>query len=312
MAVFDEYAAVGIKEDISDIIVNISPTKTPFQSMLGSEKVTQKLFQWQEDSLRAVASNAQPEGFTASSITVNPTVLRSNVTQILAETVAVSGTMDVVSTYGRAKESAYQMAKSAAQVKRDLENAMVGISQAAVVGSTGVARQMASYPQLLTAAGNAVFMGAATVLTEASLLTSLQNCYNAGAEPDTVSVTPNNALTIAGFAKAGAQRSRMINDNGANNTRVVNAVDVYMSPFGEVKVILNRFQKNLTPPTGIAYTLVYDSSMWLKATLRPWFRQALAITGDNTPQMIVGEFSLKHKNFLASSIVVDNSTATNF
>jgi len=99
MAIFDTYTLVGAKEDISDVIVNISPTKTPFQSMVGSEKVTQKLFQWQEDSLRAVASNAQIEGFTAAPITIAPTVLRNNQTQILAEAVQVSGTTDVTSTY---------------------------------------------------------------------------------------------------------------------------------------------------------------------------------------------------------------------
>jgi hypothetical protein len=152
-------------------------------------------------------------------------------------------------------------------------------------------------------------------MTEANLLTALQQCYGNGAEPDTVMVTPNNALTVAGFAKAVAPgatsaasvayRSRLI----GQETKLVNAVDIYMSPFGEVKVVLNRFLKNLTPPTGVAYTLVYDSSMWVKATLRPWFRQALAITGDFTPQMIVGEFSLKHKNFLASTLIIDNTAA---
>src|SRR5712664_1654849 len=131
MATFTSYDAVGLKEDISDIITNISPTKTPFQSMIGREKVTQRAFSWQEDSYRAQATNAQAEGFDATFITATPTVMRANNTQILAEAVQVSGSMDATSTYGRARESAYQLAKSAAQVKRDLEYALIGVDQAA-------------------------------------------------------------------------------------------------------------------------------------------------------------------------------------
>jgi hypothetical protein len=302
MAMITTYEAVGIKEDISDVITNISPTKTPFQSAIGNEKVTQTLFQWQEDSLRNVAVNAVAEGADASDATIVPTVMRSNVTQILQETVKVSGTMDVVSTYGRAKESAYQLAKSSAQVKRDLENAYVGTKQTKVTGddTTPTARKCAGY-QAQIAAGSITYTGAGPApLDEPHLLTALQNAYTAGADPSTVSVTPSNSLIVAAFAKASG-RYRTINDGSDTNTKVVNAVDLYVSPFGPVRVIINRFQA-----TGD--TLIYDPSMWSKATLRPWFRETLAKTGDSLRQQIVGEFSLKHKNFAASSLVVEGTT----
>jgi Family of unknown function (DUF5309) len=307
MALFTSYDAVGIKEDISDIITNISPTKTPFQSAIGNEKVTQKVFQWQEDTLRVVQTNANAEGFDASFITVTPTVMRSNTTQIFAEASQVSGTMDVTSTYGRAKESAYQLAKSAAQVKRDLENAMVGVNQAEVTGSDGVARQFASYSQQINTSPVAgfvspvVYMGVGNTLDEAHLLTALQDCYTNGADPNTISVTPANSVSVAAFAKA-AGRYRTIVDANSGNGKVVNAVDLYVSPFGETKVILNRFQKS-------TWTMVYDPSMWVKATLRPWFREVLAKTGDSLKQMIVSELSLKHKNWSASALIVDNATS---
>lgn len=326
MPVFTSYDAVGLKEDVSDIITNISPTKTPFQSMIGREKVTQKLFQWQEDSLRAAAVNAQVEGFDASFVTVTPTVMRSNVTQILAEASQVSGSMDVTSVYGRAKESAYQLAKSAAQVKRDLEVALVGQDQAAVTGSDGVARKMASYSELITNANNVTYSGASNVLGEVAMLTSIQNCYNNGAEPNTLMVTPANALNLAIFAKAGngtgfggtvasqiGSRQRFLQDNGDGEgpKTIVNAVDVYVSPFGELKVYINRFINGspLASGTTHPWTLVFNPSFWVLATLRPWFREVLAKTGDSIKQMIVGEFSLKHKNFLASSMVVDLATS---
>lgn len=341
---FDTYTAVGIKEDISDIITNISPTKTPFQSAIGSEKSTQKFFQWQEDSLRAAAANQQKEGFQVTAdlglATMVPTLLRNNVTQILAEVPEVTGTMDVTSTYGRARESAYQMAKSSAQVKRDLEIAFVGMGyQAPVNVNLATARVMGSYEyQIGQPAGNnlfvatqgvgsaadytnIVFTGAANGgFAEINLLQALQNCYNQGAEPNTVSIIPGRAIQVAGFAMAqtayagggsptaAASYRQRFNDSGT----ITNAVTMYKSPFGDVKIVLNRFQcgSPLAPSTQHVHTLVFDPSQWTKVTLRSWFREVLAKNGDSLRQMIVGEFSLKHKNWRASSVIVENVAPT--
>lgn len=310
MATFQTYQQVGIKEDISDIITNISPTKTPFQSDIGNEKVTQPLFQWQEDSLRAVngVAAAQIEGADATFVTVNPTVMRNNETQIFEEAVQVSGTADVVAVYGRAREMAYQMAKSAMQLKRDLENAYVGTAQALAVGSSGVARTMNGY-QTQIDASTISRMGAATNLSETVLLTVLQNCFTNGSDPSRIQVTPSNSLIVAAFAAASGRQRQIV--NGGDDKAIVNVVNLYVSPFGEQKVIVNRFLKAVGSPSGstAGNTLVYDPEMWSKATLRPWTRETLAKTGDSTKQMIVGEFSLKHKNFKSSGIVVDNAAS---
>lgn len=296
MATYQTYQTVGIKEDISDIISNISPTKTPFQTSIGNETIDNTLFQWQEDSLRAVAANLQVEGADASFITAAPTVMRNNRAQIMTEAVQVSGTLDRVSKYGRAKEMAYQMAKSAAALKRDLENAYVGTAQAAAVGSAAVAAQLAGY-QLQIAAANITYMGAVTPITEAKLLTSLQTVFTAGADPSIVQVTPSNSLVVAAFASA-AGRYRTISDSNSKSTTLVNVVNLYVSPFGETKVVINRFLK-------AGNTLIYEPDMWKKAVLRPWARETLAKTGDSSKMMLVGEFSLKHKNYLGSGIVVE-------
>ena len=44
MAVYTTYDQVGKAEDVSDIITDISPTATPFQSMIKSEKVAARVF----------------------------------------------------------------------------------------------------------------------------------------------------------------------------------------------------------------------------------------------------------------------------
>lgn len=303
MATYQTYQQVGIKEDVSDIITNISPTKTPFLSAIGTEKVTQPLFQWQEDSLRSVqgTGSAVVEGADATFITVDPTVMRTNHTQIFMEAVQVSGTADVVSVYGRAKDSAYALAKSAAALKRDLENALVGTAQANSAGNATGARTMAGV-QLQVASGNVNYMGTTVALTEAGLLVGLQAAFTAGAEPDTVFVTPSNSLIVAAFASA-AGRYRTLNTGTKGSQDVItNVVNLYVSPFGQTKVVIDRFLKAKN-------TLIIDTSMWSLATLRPWTRTSLAVTGDSSKQMIVGEFSLKHKNYSASAITVDTAAS---
>jgi hypothetical protein len=174
MANYQTYQMVGIKEQVSDVITNLSPRKTPFQNGIGNEKVTQPLFQWQEDSLRAPATNAAVEGADASFITVTPTVMRNNYTQIFTEAVQVSDRADIVSTYGRKREMAYQMAKSSAAIKRDREIALIGNAQVKASGSSSVASTLASFQQQLDSTTVTYSGSGATPLSEALLVTALR------------------------------------------------------------------------------------------------------------------------------------------
>jgi hypothetical protein len=108
-------------------------------------------------------------------------------------------------------------------------------------------------------------------------------------------VTPSNSVVLAGFA-AAAGRYRTI--TGSDSKKIVNVVNLYVSPFGEQKVEINRWLKAKN-------TLIYDPDMWTNVTLRPWERKDLAKTGDSTKAMLLGEFSLKHKNFFASAAVIE-------
>lgn len=301
--VYQTYTEVGIKEDVSDVITNISPRKTPFLSSIGNDKVTQPLFQWQEDSLRAVRDNtaAVPQGSDATLSAVVPTVMRQNYTQIFMDAVGVAGTVQATQAHGRGRELAYQMAKTAAQLKRDLENALVGTAQTAAAGSASVAGNMAGFQQQIDS-GNVYHAGASTNLSESLLVTALEGAYVAGADPSRIMVTPANSIIVAAFASAaGRYRTIPTEIKGASGT-IVNAVNLYVSPFGEQKVELNRFLR-------ASNTLIFEPDMWMLATLRPWTRETLAKTGDSEKQMLVGEFSLKHKNYKASSVIVDNSAS---
>lgn len=315
MTTYTTYEVIGKKEDVSDIITNIAPTTTPFQSMIGKESVNNVLFQWQEDTLANAAANAQFDGFDASSIAATPTTIRTSFTQILAKAIKVATTTDSVSRYGRAKETAYQLSKRAAELKRDLEFVLLnkqaggaGVLNNTTLTSIGNTAQTASdaartmksfqaqvdsttYSALLTKTG-----GTTTAMSEANLNTVLQALFNNGADPRYLMIPPGEALGIAGFASASGRYRFADNADAEAARRIINVIDVYVSPYGEVKVILNRFMATDDH-------LVFDPDMWKLCVLRPWTREPLAKVGDSERHMIVGEYSLKHKHYGASGII---------
>ena len=73
------HTAIGVREDLSDIIYDISPMDTPFMSNIARESADQPLTEWQTDALLdATAGNAQIEGDDATTSTATPTVRFNN------------------------------------------------------------------------------------------------------------------------------------------------------------------------------------------------------------------------------------------
>ena len=291
MAVYTSYDQVGKAEDVSDIITDITPTDTPFFSMIKSEKVNARVFEWQEDSLASAANNAQVEGAAFSAGTLTATTMRTNNTQILSKVFEVSATADAVKTYGRAKETAYQMSKALKEIKRDLERAYIGVDNAAVTGNSSTAREMASATQQISTDVDAG-TNATDPLTEAKLLTLGETVFNNGSDPSVFMIKPADAQIVAGFT-ASSGRNRTFNDG---NTSLVNVIDLYVSPYGEYKVVLNRHQ--LT-----THAFLIDPAMFRSSVLRPFARTLLGKTADGDTHAVVGEYSLKHMNFADSGMI---------
>ena len=126
MATYQTYTAIGMREDLSDVIYSISPTDVPFMSSIGKTKATAVLHEWQTDSLAAASlSNFTVEGATASDATMSPTTRIGNRTQIAQKTIKISGTLQSVDKAGRKSEKSYQLAKASSEIKRDMETSLL-------------------------------------------------------------------------------------------------------------------------------------------------------------------------------------------
>ena len=257
---FLTYDQVGKAEDVSSIITTITPSDTPFTSMIKSEKVNARTFEWMEDALPNAKDNKAVEGASFTNVARTATTLRSNNTQILTDVFEVSATADSIRLHGRAKETAYQLAKALKSIKRDLEFSFIGQDNTKVTGSSTVAREMDSIiPQISTdvdAGSNAT-----DALTEAKLLELGEDCYNNGSDPSVFMIKPADAQIVSGFTGASG-RYRNFNDG---NRTLVNVIDLYVSPYGEYRCVLNRHQKT-------THAFLIDPSMFRSCVLRPFTR----------------------------------------
>lgn len=289
---YKTYDQVGKRENVEDIIYDISPTATPFLSSIGSSTVNATLHQWQEDSLAAVGSNAAVEGADAGTASADPTVIKTNNTQIFTKVVQVSGTAEAVGKYGRSSELAYQIAKKGKEMKRDIEHAFVGARQTGTAGDGASARQMTSvHGQVDAATTNSDV--ANRDFTEALLLDVLQKVYQEGGDPNQVQVTPSHSVVVAEFAASSGRRRDI-----GEGKKLVNAVDIYVSPFGEVSVVPNRFLDANS-------ALVLDTEYWSRGVLRPMQTVVLAKTGDSDKRQMLTELTLVCENSKASGLIDD-------
>ena len=312
MATFTRYDAVGAREDLSDVIYNISPTDTPFMSTVGKTKATAVYHEWQTDSLAAVnTSNAAVEGATASDATMSPTTRVGNRTQISQKTVKISGTLEAVNKAGRKSEKAYQLAKASAEIKRDMEAILLS-NQAAASGNSTVARKLGGLQTWLSSnysggtngtAGSggttARVTGTDRSFTATLLNTVMQSAYTNGGSPTMLLVTPAQKVVASTFTGI-ATRYRDVPAN--QQAQIINAADVYVSDFGIIQIVPDRFIPN-ADNDDTAFLL--DTEMAAVAYLRPFQTVELAKTGDAELTQLLVEYTLEVKNEAAHGIISD-------
>ena len=306
---FDTYDSIGEREDLSDVIYNISPTDTPFLSSAAKTKSTAVLHEWQTDSLTAaVTDNAVIEGDQVTIDAISATTRLSNSCQILDKAICITGTQEAVDKAGRASEIAYQIAKKAKELKRDLESSLTS-NNAEVTGSATAARVMGGLRSWVatndvmgtsgTSGGlgnTAATNGTQRVFTETLLKSVIKSVWDAGGNPTMIMVGPFNKQKLSGFT---GNSTRF--DAGADAT-LYTSVDVYASDFGQLQVVPNRFSRDRD-------AWVLDMDYWGVAFLRDFTMHELSKTGDSEKRQLLLEATLESRNEAASGVVADVTTS---
>jgi hypothetical protein len=303
---FTTAAAIGNREDLTDVIYRITPTVTPFMSMCAKTKATNTLHEWQTQDLASAANNTQTEGDDAAAASHTATVRLNNKTQISAKTVRVSGTQQAMNSAGRKDELAYQMSLKSLELKRDMEFALtqnnvtasaprqtrglVGWAGDNTDGQTAVTAYVA--PVYTANPGTAQTDGTQRAFTESQMKNVLQLCFTAGGQPDTILLPPKAKQTFSTFTGNATRMDK------SEDAKLYASIDVYVSDFGDLKAVPSRFQRTRD-------VWILQADKWAVAYLRPFQTIELATTGDAYQREIIVEYALEARAPKASGSVVD-------
>lgn len=307
---FSTYDANGNREDLADIIYDISPTATPFLSAIAKVTATATNHEWQTDSLAAAdAGNARIQGDDATTTATSPTTRLGNYTQISDKVPRVTRTQRVVDSAGRGDELDYQIMKRGKELKRDMETILLA-NNAKVVGNDTTAAELAGVPAWL--ATNTDFGGTGAdptgdgtdartdgtqrAFTETQLKSVIQGCWDNGGEPDMIMLGSFNKQALSAFTGNAERRI------DAQDRELVATVDIYVSDFGQMRVVANRFQRARD-------CLVLQTDLWALAELDSFKEVPLAKTGDSDRVQLICEYTLESRNEAGSGIVADLTTS---
>ena len=302
-----------LREDLRDIIYDISPMDTIFMTSAGRGRAKSTIHEWQTDALVAAGANKAIEGddFSANTRT-QPTRLK-NYTQIVRKDIQVSGTSRAIDAAGFADQMAYHTSRAAKEIKRDMEFEFLNNNPASA-GTSPSPRVSGGVPNWIysgqhykassqtlqtttalvsgfaTATGGS-WANSATAYAEADLKDMLKLAWSTGGETDTVlcdSTAFNRFSTFTGVAT----RFRDVGSKQA--AQIIGYSDLYVSPYGTHKLVLSRYM-----PSGTAYCLQTD--MWEVAYLRNFMVSDIAKVGDVDRKMLLAEMTLVCKNPLANA-----------
>ena len=330
----------NVREDLTDVIYNISPTEVPAQANFGRGTSNQTFKEWQIDELAtAVGDNAHIDGDEFSGDPLNKASRIGNYHQISRKDLVVSRRANIVNKAGRKSEIAYQIAKLGKELRRDVETSIC-LRQAAVadggssvspraagigawirtnldLGATGTAPTLSipatseGYPNAAASAGTA------RALSELDILDIVRQCYDQGGNP--------NMIMLGTRLKQGFSQYLFDTPGGANGPRVatqyqdqgmspkggvtvVGAVDVYVTDFSVLDIVPNRFM-----PVGATASEVYilDTEYWEVSYLDGYKTETIAKVGDHERRMLLVDWTLCSLNEAASGAIgaVDDTAA---
>lgn len=315
---YSTYDVVGTREELADVIFNISPEDTPVVSNAGRGNVENTFYEHQTDELAAASTtNAHIEGDDITTYDASVATARiGNYTQIFRKTAMVARTTEAVNRAGRGGEMAYQVTKRGRELRRDLE-ATICANQGAVAGDDSTARKTGSllaYIKTNTSVGtnganpswgaiptDTRSDGDQRTFTEALLKTVLQAVWTEGGNLEMAVMGAHNKGVASAFAGIAEQRWQ-VTGRSPGQAVIIGAADIYVSDWGELAFVPNRFSRARD-------VLILDSELYSIQTLDDLQAYEMAKTGDATKRMLVMECGLRVNQEKGIGIVADLTTS---
>jgi Family of unknown function (DUF5309) len=318
----DRFGAVGVREDLADMIYLVAPETVPTYSMAARDPKTaeQTFHEYLRDTLRSPnPNNAAIEGDDATNTAKTPEQRVANFTQISQDTWGVSGTVEAVKKAGRGSELGKYRAKAFIEVKRDIEAALASQSRVAAAGATGATGRSAAglgvhiFTNVSHGVGGATAahtsgapttaptVGTLRAFTEAQVKSIQQSmAINAGEQAQVLMLSPAHKGVFSGFAGIAQTRFDV---KGAEQSTIIGGADVYMGDFGKLVVVPNWIMAQVSANT--AYMINKDYIRLAFLSGRKYKVTPLAKTGDNMREQGLCEWSLEVSSERAHGKIAD-------
>jgi len=309
-------ATRAVREDLSNMIYNIAPVDCPVMANGGRDTAKQTFFEWQTDILATPANTPVLEGddIVGTTDLRAPTTRVNNYTQINRKIIEVTGTLEAVDKAGMRSYLAYELAKAASEMKRDMETGVVGY-QIGVAGSNTVARKTAgmgawiitnyyagatgSAPVMSGSGGNgtpgtAAAPGTTRAFTEALFKQAQQDIWTQGGNPKVAYMGAKQKGVFSSFAGI-ATRFRDV--PAGQQAQIIGAADLYVGDFGVTSVVPDRFMNAATAGSGgVTFNVIMGDNEYVSlAYLRNFRTEVMAKTADAEKRMLLCEWGLRMK-----------------
>ena len=281
----------GTREDILDLVTQVSPEETPFLSRLGTSKAGYVYHEWITDALHYSAGSGDScvEGTSATPYALYDKTRYYNYTNISDRVFAISGTEEETTHVGVDSEYSYRLEMAMKELKIKMERLLLGGS-ALSAGGTSYGRTMAGAFYYGVNYGVCALSGVASTsaLTETKYNDLVEDVYDAGGNPNTTYVNGYLKRRISSFATPNNRTINMTPDNG----RLGGVIDFYTSDFGTQEIVLDRHIKGLANGE-LGAGLIIDQSKFRVAYLRKPFTNPLGVDGDRRRVQILTEYCLE-------------------
>jgi len=288
---FKSYEAIGNREDLNDIISNISPKDTPMLSRFGKTKATNTLHEWQTDALDSASTTGIVEGTDATTTALTATTRLGNYTQISRRMFRVSDSQEAIDHAGRSSEYAYQAAKAMKVLATDIEKTLhdgTGNS-----GASGTARELKGVRAAISTNTVTAATGTTTAaLTVTKLDELLRTIWVQGGTPNAIYVNGTQKEAVGKFS------TPITRNIDASSKRFTQVVNVYDSNYGPLDIVLDRYATS-------SELLAIQEDQFKVSFLRPVYVKSLPDNGGGMKGLVEAEYTLEYGNEKASGKITN-------
>ncbi len=335
-----DVAAGGlVREDVLDMIFDISDIPTVFLDMIGTEGFDNSYSEWTEDKLAAPdTTNKRISGSDANSANNKATVANAkrvgNHAQISDKLVIVTERGQAVDAIGRSDEMGYQTAQRMQELRRDVEaicltgqgsvqdngddtagqsaGAAAWITTNKDLGAAGAVPGFQTGTKLVTAQT----AGGERALTWEMVATQIENVYKLGGNPSVLMSVPGVTKRLGRYLFStpyAAAPTANVNGSGAGVAQVSQGyIDTFKTDFGTLmQIVPNRLQQTYLsigtdPDPQVANVFGLDPRFWKLGLLYGWKVDPLGKIGLSHRKLLHVDWMLKayleRANFLIADI----------